>query len=65
MEKNKNSLRGRLLEMKVRETIVVPLARYNSPTVRNYASLLGRDYGRRYSTHYDSAAQVHIVTRES
>ena len=65
MDKNKStSLRGRLLAMEVRDTIVVPLALYKSETVRNYASYLGRDYGRKYATKFDHCAQAHIITRE-
>ena len=66
MDKNKSqSLRGRILDMQVRETIVVPLTRYKSQLVRSYASELGRDYGRKFVTRFDHGAQANIVTRES
>lgn len=65
MDKNKRpSLRSRFLSMNVRETIVVPLSLYKSELVRNYASQLGRDYGRKFVTRFDHGAQAHIVTRE-
>lgn len=66
MIKNKStSLRGRILDMQVRETIVVPLSRYKGEIVRVYASQLGRDHGRKFVTRFDHGAQAYIVTRES
>jgi hypothetical protein len=51
--------------MKPGNTIAVSLATNKSVTVYNYASFLGRELGRVYSTRFDREARVIIVTRES
>ena len=61
----KNSLRSRMIEMKPNQTICVSLATNKSVTVNNYASFLGRELGRVYSTKFDKEARVILVTRQS
>lgn len=63
--KTKPSLRSRIIGMKPKQAIVVSLATIRSNTVYNYASFIGREYGRVYSTRYDREARALIVTRES
>jgi len=65
MTTQKNSLRARIIQMKPGSTIAVSLATNKSVTVYNYASFLGRELGRVYSTRFDREARVIIVTRES
>lgn len=61
----KHSLRARIIEMKPGSTIAVSLATNKSNTVYNYASFLGRELNRVYSTKFDKTARVVIVKRES
>lgn len=61
----KNSLRNRMIEMKPNQSIFVSLATNKSMTVYHYASFLGREYGRVYTTRFDKEAHGMIVTRES
>ena len=61
--KTNPSLRSRIIGPK--QAIVVPLATVRSNTVYNYASFIGREYDRVYSTKYDKEARALIVTRES
>lgn len=65
MTTNKTSLRARIIQMKPGNTIAVSLATNKSVTVYNYASFLGRELGRVYSTRFDRDARVIIVKRES
>lgn len=59
------SVRSRIIGMKPRQTIVLPVGAVTSNTVYNYASFIGRDMGRKYTTRYDKAARVILITRES
>lgn len=59
------SLRSRIIGMKPRQTIVVSLGTVTSNTVYNYASYIGRDLERKYTTRYDKTARVILITRES
>ena len=59
------SLRSQIATMEVGESISVPNGTYKANTVYNYASFIGREYGRVYSTRYDREARALIVTRES
>ena len=59
------SVRARIIGMHPRQTIVVPVGAVTSNTVYNYASFIGRDMGRKYTTRYDKTARVILVTRES
>jgi hypothetical protein len=61
----KNSLRARIIQMKAGQTIPVSLATNKSITVYNYASFLGRELGRVYTTKFDKDARVILVTRQS
>ena len=61
----KNSLRARIIDMKPGKTITVSLATNKSNTVYNYASFLGRELGRVYSTKFDRDARIIVITRES
>ncbi len=65
MQTSKSSLRARMIEMKPGHTIAVSLATNKSNTVYNYASFLGRELNRVYSTRFDKVARVVIVKRES
>lgn len=59
------SVRARIIGMEPRQTIVVPVGAVTSNTVYNYASFIGRDMGRKYTTRYDKTARVILITRES
>ena len=61
----KNSLRARIIDMKPGKTITVSLATNKSTTVYNYASFLGRELGRVYTTKFDRNARIIVITRES
>ena len=63
--KTKPSLRSRIIGMKPKQAIVVSLGTMKSNTVYNYASFLGRELNRVYSTRFDKTARVVIVKRES
>jgi len=65
MKSIKSSLRARMIEMKPGHSIAVSLATNKSNTVYNYASFLGRELERVYTTRFDKTARVVIVTRES
>ena len=65
MTKVKNSLRARIIEMRPNQSIAVSLATNKSNTIYNYASFLGRELQRVYSTRFDREASVVIVTRVS
>ena len=65
MTKAKNSLRARIIEMRPNQSIAVSLATNKSNTIYNYASFLGRELQRVYSTRFDREARVVIVTRVS
>ena len=59
------SVRARIIGMEPRQTIVVPVGAVTSNTVYNYASFIGRDLERKYTTRYDKTARVILITRES
>lgn len=61
----KTSLRQRIIDMKPGQSIYVSLATNKSLTVYNYASFLGRELGRVYTTKFDRDARVITVTRQS
>lgn len=61
----KISLRARIIQMKPNQTICVSLATNKSVTVYNYASFLGRELGRVYTTKFDKDSRVILVTRQS
>ena len=51
--------------MAVGQVISVEPGQYKANTVYNYASFIGREYGRVYSTRYDRGTRIITVTRES
>lgn len=57
------SLRNKITEMAVGQVISVQLGRYKSNTVYNYASFIGRELGRTYTTRYLRDARTIEVTR--
>ena len=59
----KNSLRARIVDMRPNQSIAVSLATNKSNTVYYYASFLGREYNRVYTTKFDKEARVVIITR--
>lgn len=59
----KNSLRARIMDMRPNQSIAVSLATNKSNTVYYYASFLGREYNRVYTTKFDKEARVVIITR--
>lgn len=63
--KKNPSVRSRIIGMKPRQTIVVSVGEVTSNTIYNYASFIGRDLERKYTTKYDKAARVILITRES
>ena len=63
--KKTKSIRSRIIGMEPRQTIVVPVGVVTSNTIYNYASFIGRDLERKYTTRYDKTARVIIITRES
>lgn len=65
MTTTKDSLRSRIIAMKPNQTICVSLASNKSVTVYNYASFLGRELGRVYTTKFDRDLRVILVTRQS
>ena len=56
-------LRNRITEMAVGQVITVDLNRYKSNTVYYYASFIGRELGRTYSTRYLRDARAIEVKR--
>lgn len=63
MSNVKNSLRARIIEMRPNQSIAVSLATNKSNTIYYYASFLGREYNRVYTTKFDKEARVVIITR--
>ena len=51
------------MDMRPNQSIAVSLATNKSNTVYNYASFLGREYNRVYTTKFDKEARVVIITR--
>ena len=62
IEKEKNSLRNRMATMAVGDRFVVGTS-YKPSTIRNYATLLGIELQRQFSTHYNRSNNTHEVTR--
>ena len=57
------NLRGTMRAMEVGDTFQVDAAVAQSSVVRNAASLVGLDYGRKYSVSYNRALAYFTVTR--
>lgn len=51
--------------MKPNQSIAVNLATNKSTTVYNYASFLGRELNRIYTTKFDKEARIIVITREA
>ena len=62
---SKISMRATMAQMKAGESITIPMRIRCYNSVRNCASLLGSDLGRKYSVSVDRAAQTTKVTRIS
>ena len=61
----RKSLRQRVVDMAVGETITIPVADARYSTIRFYAYEVGLSENRRYSTHLDRATKTYIITRKS
>ena len=59
----KISMRATMAQMKAGESIVIPMRIRGYNSVRNCASLLGSDLGRKYSVSVDRVAHECKVTR--
>lgn len=59
----RQSLRARILALRVGEFVVVPSSDYGYGTVRGYAYELGLCWGRRFSTHLDGESKTYTVFR--
>lgn len=59
----KTSLRSRILLLEVGGTLLVRAADGKPSLVRNYASVLGSEYRRKYSVSYDRDRNRCTVTR--
>lgn len=58
-----SSLRKKVIEMQVGESIVIPVAEYGFTTIRSYASELGFQLERKYTARRDREARVYTITR--
>lgn len=58
-----SSLRKKVIEMEVGELIVVPMTENPYTTIRAYASELGFQLDRKYTTKRDREARVYTITR--
>lgn len=59
----KISMRATLVQMKPGQEVTIPIRVRNSNSVRNCASTLGTDLGRKYSVSVDREARTCKVTR--
>lgn len=57
------SFRKRVIDMKVGESITIPIEEVGYTTIRGYASDLGFAYNRKYSTHRNRIERTHTITR--
>lgn len=62
IENTRKSLRSQMMQMEVGAVLEAGRS-YKGVTVRNYASDLGREYGRTYSTHYNREKGHYEITR--
>lgn len=58
-----SSFRQRVIGLKAGEDLKVPMDQKSYATVRSYASELGIQMGRKYTTKRDREARVYIITR--
>lgn len=59
------SLRQRVLEMRVGDSITIPVAEHSYTTIRSYASDLGFATGRSYSTRRNREERTYSIIRNS
>lgn len=59
------SLRQRIVELGVGETIVIPVKEHSYTTIRSYASDLGFAMNRNYSTHRNREARTYTIIRNA
>jgi hypothetical protein len=64
MKTSNTPLRRQMTEMPVGTTIVVG-REYKQNTVRNYATCLGIEQGKTFSTHYNRSNGTHEITRNA
>ena len=60
---DKTSLRQRVIDMQVGDSITIPVEEAGYTTIRGYASDLGFAYKRKYSTHRNREERSHTITR--
>lgn len=60
---DKTSLRQRVIDMQVGDSITIPAEEAGYTTIRGYASDLGFAYKRKYSTHRNREERSHTITR--
>lgn len=65
MMEMKTSLRATLIKMEPGAEVVLPLGVRSYAAVRNTASTLGLEYGRKYKVHADRVASTYTITRVS
>lgn len=59
------SLRKRVLDMEVGDTITIPVEAHSYTTIRSYASDLGFAANRRYSTSRNRAERTYTIIRNA
>lgn len=59
------SLRQRVLEMRVGDSITIPVVEHSYTTIRSYASDLGFATGRSYSTRRNREERTYSIIRNS
>ena len=60
---DKTSLRQRIINMEIGESITIPLTEVGYTTIRGYASDLGFAYNRKYSTHRNRSERTYTINR--
>lgn len=63
MAKANNPLRKRMTELSLYGTIIISAEAYKGITVRNYASELGREQRKKFTTHFNRAKNRFEITR--
>jgi extradiol dioxygenase family protein len=62
---NPNSLRQRIIRLRVGQSLFIAAEDYNESTARYYASQLGFKYGRTYKTHINRDKGGYQISREA
>lgn len=65
MKAKNTSFRQRVIAMNVGDTIVISVDIHRGQTVRNYASTIGFEMGRKYTTICDRVARTYTIRREA